>query len=299
MSHITLIGPVTQDTIIKNDLNYKSAGGAVYYQSSVLSSLKIDTRALVTISRDDKNLLKAFPSCVDITPFYVNETMKFQNIYPDNDPNHRIQKAEIPQNPIENISNHINDSDTLLLGPLCPHDIPFKTIEELSKLKIPIYLGAQGYLRHINGNRIVLKPWNGFKKFLKHINSLFMDENESSIILGKNHSLEETARILTSFGPEEVIITCGSRGSIIYSAKLDKTYIIPAFKPQKTEDPTGLGDTYMAAYAACKLEIEDPKKCGMFAAAAASVKLENKGPFKGDRESIENRCKSSAEIKRN
>jgi len=291
MPHITLIGPVTQDTIIKGSLNYKSAGGAVFYQSSVLSNLKINTKALVTISRDNEYLLKAFSSSVDITPFYVNETIKFQNIYPDNDPNHRIQKAKIPRNTIKSISNHINDSDTLLLGPLCPYDIPFKTIEELSKLKIPIYLGAQGYLRHLNGNKIVLKPWNGFKKFLKHINILFMDENESSIILGKKHSLGETARILASFGPEEVIITCGSQGSFIYSAKLDKTYIIPAFKPQKIEDPTGLGDTYMAAYAARKLETENPEKCGMFAAAAASVKLENKGPFKGERKSIEDRCK--------
>jgi hypothetical protein len=293
MSHITLIGPVTQDTIIKGSLNYKSAGGPVFYQSSVLSNLKINTRALITISRNDEYLLKAFPSSVDIIPFYVNETIKFQNIYPDNDPNHRIQKAKIPQNPIKNISNHINDSDILLLGPLCPYDIPFKTIEELSKLKTPIYLGAQGYLRHINGNRIVLKPWSGFKKFLKHIDILFMDENESSIILGKRYSLGKTARILTSFGPEEVIITCGSHGSFIYSAKLDKSYIIPAFKPQKIEDPTGLGDTYMAAYAACKLETEDPKKCGLFAAAASALKLENKGPFKGERRSIMNICKKS------
>lgn len=291
MPHTTLIGPVTHDTIIKGGLNYKSTGGSVFYQSSVLSNLKIKTRALVTISRDDKNLLNAFPSGVDITPFYANKTIKFQNIYPDNDPNHRIQKAEIPQNPIKNISNHINDSDIILLGPLCPYDIPFKTVKELSKLKIPIYLGAQGYLRHLDGDKIVLKPWNGFKKFLKYINILFMDENESSIILGKKHSLDETARILTSFGPEEVIITCGSRGSFIYSAKLDETYIIPAFKPQKTEDPTGLGDTYMAAYAARKLETKNLKKCGMFAAAAASVKLENKGPFKGERKSIEDKYK--------
>lgn len=292
MSHITLIGPITQDTIIKGNSNYKATGGAVFYQSSVLSSLKINTRALVTISRDDENLLNAFPSNVDITPFYVNETIKFQNIYQNNDPNHRIQKANIPKNPIEikNILNQIINSDALLLGPLCPYDIPFKTIEDLSKLKIPIYLGAQGYLRHLIDDKIVLKPWDEFEKFLKYINILFMDENESAIIMGEKNSLEETARILASFGPEEVIITCGSRGSFIYSAKLDKAYKIPAFKPEKIEDPTGLGDTYMAAYAARKLEIEDPKKCGIFAAAVSALKLENKGPFKGERRLIIEKC---------
>jgi hypothetical protein len=47
----------------------------------------------------------------------------------------------------------------------------------------------------------------------------------------------------------------------------------------------------MAAYAVRKLEVEDPKKCGVFAAAASSIKLENKGPFKGKRKLIEDRCK--------
>ena len=297
MSQITLIGPVAQDTIIKDNSSYTSTGGPVFYQSNVLSSLEINTKAFVTISREDMELLKAFPKKVDIIPLYISNTIKFQNIYPDNDPNHRIQKANIPCNPIKNISDQIKDSDVLLLGPLCPYDIPLKTIKELSTLKVPIYLGAQGYLRHLDRDKIVLKPWKGFKDFLKYTDVLFIDENESAIILGEKHSLEETARILASYGPEEVIITCGSRGSIIYSSKSKKKYEIPAFKPQKTEDPTGLGDTYMAAYAARKLEVEDPEKCGVFAAAASSVKLENKGPFKGKRKLIEDKCNDSSQIK--
>ena len=84
-----------------------------------------------------------------------------------------------------------------------------------------------------------------------------------------------------------MIITRGSSGSLIYSKNLDEIYKIPAFKPQKIEDPTGLGDTYMAAYAALRLEGENPKKCGVFAAAAASLKLENKSAFKGNRALIE------------
>lgn len=289
MSSVTLIGPVAEDTIIKNNSSYKSVGGAVFYQSKVLSKLKIKTKAMITISSHDKELLKAFPVNVKTVPCYVNETIKFQNIYPDDDPNHRIQRAKIPQNPIKINKNHIKSSNAILLGPLCPYDIPLKTIEDLSLLKIPLYLGAQGYLRHIDKGKIVLKPWAKFKQFLKFIDVLFIDENEASIILGEKYLLQETARILASFGPQEVIITCGSRGSLIYSRTLDEIYKIPAFSPKQIEDPTGLGDTYMAAYAARKLEIEDPKKCGTFAAAASSLKLEDKGPFKGNRKLIENR----------
>jgi hypothetical protein len=294
MSNITLIGPITEDTIIKNNSIYKSIGGAVYYQSSVLERLKVNTKTIITLAENDKELLNAFSKNIEIIPLFVDKTMKFQNIYPDSDPNHRIQKAHIHSNPIEvkNIASlDLADSNAILLGPLCPYDIPLETIEYLSKFKIPIYLGAQGYLRHLKGEKIVLRPWNDFKKFLKFVNILFIDENEAKTILGTQISLNHVAKLLASFGPEEVIITQGNNGSTIYSKKLDEIYKIPAFSPKRTEYPTGLGDTYMAAYAARKLEVEDPKKCGIFAAAASVIKLENKGAFKGNRKLIHQRCK--------
>ncbi|MBI5681283.1 MAG: carbohydrate kinase [Methanobacterium sp.] len=294
MSSITLIGPVTEDIIKKDDADYKLTGGAVYYQCSVLSNLKINTNAVITISKDDIELLKSFPDDVKIIPILVDETVKFKNIYPDNNPNHRIQKACIPHNPINinDISESIKNSDALLLGPLSPYDIPLKTIKELYKLGIPLYLGAQGYLRHLEGNKIVLKPWEDFKKFLKYIKILFIDENEAKIILGKNIPLGLVAKKLTLFGPEEVIITLGSSGSLIYSKKLDKLYEIPSFTPKKIEDPTGLGDTYMAAYTARKLETDNPKLCGLFASAASVIKLENKGAFNGNKKLIKEKCKN-------
>ena len=294
MSNITLMGPITNDTIIKNNSTYKSIGGAVYYQSSVLEGLKVNTKSIITLAKGDAELLNAFGRNIDLFPIFTDETVQFQNIYPDNNPNHRIQKAHIAHNPIkvkDIVSLDLNDCDAILLGPLSPYDIPLETIKYLSKLKIPIYLGAQGYLRHLKGDKIVLRPWNTFQKFLKYVKILFMDENESATILGEELPLDEVAKILASFGPEEVIITQGSAGSTIYSKKSDELYQIDAFVPQKIEDPTGLGDTYMAAYAARKLEIEDPKMCGIFASAAAVIKLENKGAFNGNRKLIHERCK--------
>lgn len=296
MPNVTLIGPVSKDTIFKNKSTYKSTGGAVYYQSSILNSLKIKTKAIVTLSKVDKNLLNAFQKNVEVFPLFYDKTMEFQNIYPTEDPNFRIQKASIPINPIkvEDISSlNLKDSDIILLGPLCPYDIPLKTLEYLFSLKIPIYLGIQGYLRHLKENKVVLHPCDDAQHYLKFIKIIFMDENEAEIILGKKLPLEKIAKKLTSYGPEEVIITQGSKGALIYSKKLDKIYKIPAFSPKCIKDPTGLGDTFMAAYAAKKLDVNDPQVCGMFAAAASVIKLENKGVFKGDKKLIEERIKVS------
>lgn len=297
MPNITLIGPVAKDTIFKNKSTYKSTGGAVYYQSSILNSLKLKTKVIVTLSKEDKNLLNAFPENVEIFPLFYDKTIEFKNIYPTEDPNFRIQKANIPCNPIKikNISSlDLKNSDIILLGPLCPYDIPLKTIEYLFNLKIPLYLGVQGYLRHLKEDKVVLHPCNDVQKYFKFIKIIFMDETEAEIILGKKLPLKKIAKKLTHYGPEEVIITRGSKGALIYSKTLDKIYKIPAFFPKCVKDPTGLGDTFMAAYAAKKLEVSDPKKCGMFAAAASVIKLENKGAFKGNKELIEERMRISS-----
>lgn len=296
MPKIALIGPLSKDRVIKENMMHKSAGGPVYYQSSVMKSLKINVSALITLSKSDKTLLKEFGKNIEIIPSFRNKTIEFQNIYPTDDPDFRIQKANIPCNPItveDMMDFNLEDVEVILLGPLCPYDIPLETIEFLSKFNIPLYLGAQGYLRHLKGDEIVLSPWNDFKKFLKFIKILFLDENEAKIILDEDISLTETAKILASFGPEEVIITCGSHGAVIYSKKLDKTYKIPAFKADHVVDPTGLGDMFMAAYSVRKLEIEDPEECGIFAAAAAAIKLEKNGPFRENRDLIEEKMKIS------
>ncbi len=295
MPKFMLIGPVTRDTIVKGGSSCHSVGGAVYHQSNVLSSLGIDTTGVITISADDKELLNFLPEDIKVLPVFVPQTMEFENIYPNHDLNHRIQKAKVPKNPIkpENILRvDLKFFDAVLLCPLSPYDIPLKTLRYLSEFQIPIYLGAQGYLRQVKNGQIFLEPWEDFKEFLGYVKLLFLDEIEARIILGtKLFELRQIAEKLTSFGPEEVIITRGDRGAFIYSRITGGSYEIPAFPPKNIYDPTGLGDTFMAAYAAEKLQTSDPEKCGIFASMASSLKLEIRGSFRGKRELIYSRIK--------
>ncbi|HPX77660.1 MAG TPA: PfkB family carbohydrate kinase [Methanobacterium sp.] len=278
-----IMGPVTKDRIIKKDKIFNTVGGGVYYQSAVISGFEIQNTVVTTLSKIDKNLLQNFREDVQIIPVYTEKTMKFENIYPNDNPNHRIQKSQIPVNPINPpifSDMNIKEYDAILLSPLSPYDIPLETVKYLHKQNIPIYLGAQGYLRHIKNDNVVLKPWKDYKNFLKLVNYLFLDEMEARVILGNSHDdFVEIAKILSNFGPEEVVITRGDRGVIIYSKKTvgKGIYDISAFKPEKIVDPTGLGDTFMAAYAVKKQETDDPEKCGRFASYVATLKIGQKG----------------------
>lgn len=293
MAKFLVVGPVTRDTILKSGSKCRGIGGPVYYQSNVLSALKNDVTALITMGRDDKDLINYFPSDMELLPIWREETMEFENFYPDTDPNHRVQRACIPLNPIKvsHISSIDMDTfDAVLVSPLSPYDIPFETLKYISQQGLPVYLGAQGYLRHLEGHKVVLKPWKNYKKFLGCVDFLFMDEVEAGVMMGELPlSLDEIPQKLSLLGPEEVIITSGDRGSIIYSQSRGETYRISAFPSKQMVDPTGLGDTYLAAYAFRRCEISDPQECGIFASLVSSLKLEKKGAFRGNIQQIEDK----------
>lgn len=291
MAKFLIVGPVTCDTILTSGSKHQKIGGPVYYQASVLSAFKSDVTAAVTVGMDDSDLLKNFPPDIELLPLWGDETMEFENFYPDDDPNHRIQRACIPRNPIQ--TSHIrridiSDFDAVLVSPLSPYDVPLETLKYISKTGVPVYLGAQGYLRHFKGYEVVLKPWKGYKDFLRCVDFLFLDEVEAGVILGELQlSLDETLQDISKYGPKEVIITRGSRGFVIYSQDLDRIDPIAAFPPKETADPTGLGDTYLAAYAFKRQGVSDPQECGIFASIVASFKLEKKGAFNGNLQQIQ------------
>lgn len=288
MPKFMIIGPLTKDRIVKKGNVCNTIGGGVYYQSAVFSGFGIENTVITTLAEKDKSLIDQFPETTQIIPTYTEKTMEFENIYPDDNPNHRIQRSSIPVNPIKptNFKDlNFETFDALLLSPLSPYDIPLETVRYLHKQNIPIYLGAQGYLRHVDNDNVVLKPWRDYKRFLKLVDFLFLDELEARVVLGNSSdNCAEIAQVLSTFGPEEVVITRGDRGALILEKSTDSgravgknIYDIPAFPPKEVIDPTGLGDTFMAAYAVKKLETGDPVECGRFAAYVSSLKIGQKG----------------------
>ena len=116
----------------------------------------------------------------------------------------------MPENPVkpENLPEDIESYDAVLLCPLSPLDIPIETIEHIFHYNVPIYMSAQGYLRQLKDHRVVLKPWNNFEKFLRYVQMIFIDEVEAKVMTG-SPKLDKIGNELSTFGPQEVIITCG------------------------------------------------------------------------------------------
>ena len=96
--------------------------------------------------------------------------------------------------------------------------------------------------------------WEEKEKGLTHVDILKTDETEARTLSGENN-IERVAEKLSTYGIDEVIITRGTHGSLIYSK--GEFYDIPAFPARKILDATGCGDTYIAAYIYKRLQSSD------------------------------------------
>jgi sugar/nucleoside kinase (ribokinase family) len=126
-----------------------------------------------------------------------------------------------------------------------------------------------------NGHLIRKNPEN-LIKILPCLKYLFLDRSEAEFVSGQA-SPAASARYLQRGGVPNVIITEGSRGSHLF---LGENYFkIPAFPPRRVADPTGAGDTYLAAFVRSLELFSDPQSQGKFAAMVATMSLEDKGAF--------------------
>ncbi|MCE1254048.1 MAG: carbohydrate kinase family protein [Anaerolineae bacterium] len=74
---------------------------------------------------------------------------------------------------------------------------------------------------------------------------------------------------------EVLVVTLGEKGSAIYSK--GKTYNVAVVKPEKIEDPTGVGDAYRGGFIKGMCMGVDLQTCGQMGAVAAAYCLERRG----------------------
>ena len=283
MYDVCVIGHITRDLIRIKDVEKEMPGGVAYYFPTTLKSLGSNVCLITKLAEKDKSLLSDLVKN-NIKVFYSKneETTTFENIYLG-DFNSRIQN-------VKHVAQSFTTEDILdisariiHLGPLTKEDIPLKILRILSK-RSKISLDVQGFLRRVHRGKIKNINWEEKDEGLTYINILKADKAEAEI-LSEEKDIKKAAVKLSGYGIDEVVITLGSKGSLIYSK--EKFYPIPAFPPKRIADATGCGDTYIAGYIYKRLKHCNIDEAGRFASAVASLKLEEFGPFKGSEKDVQ------------
>ena len=286
MFDVCIIGHITKDIVrINGKIEKEIPGGTAYYTSIALKSLGLTVAVITKVSREDRDslLCELERSGIAIYCYDSDKTTIFENIYRRENLDVRAQKVKAVASPFSPDDLAQTRATIFHFGPLMNRDISLEILEEASLRGKLISLDVQGFVRAIKDGEVIEVDWQEKKKGLAYIDILKTDENEARILSGED-DLEKAAIMLSRYGPNEVIITLASKGSLIYSS--GKYYRIPAYPAKEVIDPTGCGDTYIAGYLYQRLQLSDFTKSGKFAALLATFKLENFGPFKGSEEEI-------------
>ncbi len=142
-----------------------------------------------------------------------------------------------------------------------------------------VSLDIQGFLRYVENKKVFYTDWADKNEALPYVSILKANEHEMEVVTGRK-DVQDGARALADMGVQEVIITLGSKGSLIFKDGL--FHEIPAFKPSAIVDATGCGDTYMAGYLSKKINGGTIEESGEYGAAMATLKISSSGPFSGE-----------------
>jgi len=277
MFDICCIGHITLDKVVSNNSVKHMPGGTSYYFSNAIQNLDVSFALITALAESESSIVAALQQRgMVVTTLPSKHTVYFENTYSENQ-DHRTQRVLQQADPFSGKDLTQMDAKVYHLGPLLANDIPLEAIKLLSKKGL-VSLDVQGYLRVVENKKVFYRDWTDKREALPYIHILKANEFEMEALTGTNN-VQEGAKILAGWGVEEVVITLGSMGSVLYKDGI--FFKIPAYKPQQITDATGCGDTYMAGYLYKRVQNSSLPEAGNFAAAMSTLKIENYGPFNG------------------
>ncbi len=286
MFDVCAVGHVTWDVItVDGEVRKTMPGGAVYYVSLALRRLGRKVAVVTKMASEDAlALLSALRrEEIEVSCLLSPATGVFENLYSKESPDLRTQKVTRLAAPFH--PPDLGDVRARLfhLGPLTHRDMRLDFLTEVST-RGEVSLDVQGLVR--KAERDVVRPtgWAEKAEGLACVSVLKADEHEARLLSGESDP-ERAAQRLADLGPREVIITFGRRGSLIFSE--GRLHHIPPVPPRRVVDPTGCGDTYVAAYLHRRMQSDDPGRAGRFAATAATLTLERFGPLQEREKEVE------------
>jgi sugar/nucleoside kinase (ribokinase family) len=283
MYDICCIGHITRDKIVTPQTEVYMAGGTAFYFSHAVCTMDAKYLLVTALGESDMRSVTDLRSIgIEVTAFPSAHTVFFENKYAGN-MDHRTQRVLQVADPFTLEQLQPVQARIYHLGPLLAHDMSVELIRLLAT-KGKVSLDAQGFLRKVENQKVVPIDWTEKLEALPYISMLKANEHEMEVLTGETDP-RTAARILADWGVEEVIITLGSKGSVLYHN--NTFYDIPAYIPTTISDATGCGDTYMAGYLSQRIKGASLQDAGEFAAAMASLKMESPGAFKGQVKDIE------------
>ena len=257
MSHdIVIAGHIVKDLLPDG---WRAGGGALY-ASAQARALGLSTGVITACASDidpDAEL-----SGVEWHVARSLETTTFQNTYAQGARTQRLT-AQGGLVTFDDIPSEWLDAPIVLLTPVF-HDVASSLPRQLARAGRLVGLGAQGWLRRLDGERVLPGVAESRPEWL-HGDVVFVSDEDVSD--------SEAVSVWREQVPV-VVLTQGRRGCIVWDE--NGRHELPALYSQEV-DPTGAGDVFAAAFLFRYHETHDAVLSARFAAAAAALKVRSSG----------------------
>lgn len=148
-------------------------------------------------------------------------------------------------------------------------EIPMETVEYVAKIAFE------------KGKKVILNPAPAqplSAELLSHLYLITPNETEAEMIsdvkITDEASANEAAQVLSEKGVQNVIITLGSKGALVYSN--GESEVVPAYKV-KAIDTTAAGDVFNGALTVALSEGRDLKEASRFGCKASAISVTRSG----------------------
>lgn len=269
---VLVAGAASRDVVADDPRGWR-LGGAATYASLTLARVGLRVRAAIGVDDEaadalELDHLRAAGVELHLVPLVTGPV--FENIESPAGRRQRCLAVSAPLAPDGLPSRWTDDLDAVLLGPVAA-----ELDDSWAMLRAPIVaLGWQGLLRELRAGADVARREPSANPLLE----------AASLVGASIHDFAPgtTARSLAAWlGPSTTLaLTGGARGGRLIDTGPDglaataRRY--PAIPPDRSVDPTGAGDVFLAALLAARLQ-PAPGGGTLFAAAAASLVVEAPG----------------------
>jgi len=273
---LIIIGNYSRDTIINNSETIFADGGGFYFASYVAKMMGVKTAAITRLSTTHNYIFEELTACgINVFPTYTKYSTEMKLVYSNANIDDRQITVTNNAGSFSNEQISGMNAKTFIISALLKGEIEIDFLQEIKKRETTLAADVQGFMRVAQDDgRLVNDRWSEKQQFLSEIDILKTDAIEAEILTGiKNKN--EAARMLSDWGPKEIIMT-HSKGILVYA---NGQFYETEFYSEKMVGRTGRGDTCFTSYLGKRLT-SSPLEAIHWAGAVTSLKMESAGPIK-------------------
>ena len=246
MRPLALVGSLSLDRV---DGGRPRIGGAAYHGGRALRLVGGRGRIVAKCGRPDRRELlpRLVALGLPVTLWSGETTHAFSFRYDGDRRQMAVDAVGDPWRPDE-LAGALAGVAAVHVAPLLRSDFPPEALAQAARRR-RLSLDGQGLTRPGRVGPLELDP-DFDHALLEHVSVLKLAEEEARVLVG-----EPSAAALRELGVPEVVVTLGTRGSLVYAnGRLERVEA----RPVATTDPTGAGDAFAVTYLAARADGHAP-----------------------------------------